>query len=133
MGGCWPCVDEGISLATFHTKRDFLTLDSSTRALLASLAVGLEELVAITRADEQASDYHLHGYGYLSSDCTHLAVACAFETAGSSPSGVECSSVVPTRGPSIQNLTNLFRQESICHISSISSVDRRDLTSTPAS
>eukprot|EP00974_Lingulodinium_polyedra_P028637 2758728-Lingulodinium_polyedra.AAC.1 len=33
--------------------------------MLSSLAVGLDELVAVTRADRTAADYHLHGWARL--------------------------------------------------------------------
>ena len=38
------------------------TVGSSCRAFLGSLLVGLDELVAIARADSTVSDFHLHGY-----------------------------------------------------------------------
>ena len=60
------------------TQSRFLTLGSSTRALIASLLLGLDELVRITRQDPASSDYHLHGYSQLSSECRQLAMVCAF-------------------------------------------------------
>ena len=59
------------------TQTRFLSLGSSTRSLVASLLVGLDALVAITRSDPSASDYHLHGYAGFSGPCRCLAVECA--------------------------------------------------------
>ena len=60
------------------TQTRFLTLGSSTRALLASLLVGLDSLVSITRSDPATTDFHLHGYSGLTTACRRLAVVCAF-------------------------------------------------------
>ena len=59
------------------TQSRFLSLGNSCRALVASLAVGLEGLVSLTRADPTATDFHLHGFSHLSSQCRVLAVVCA--------------------------------------------------------
>ena len=48
------------------TESRFGTIGPSCRALLCSLLVGLEQLVAMTRSDEKATDFHLHGFVRLS-------------------------------------------------------------------
>ena len=59
------------------TQSRFLSLGSSCRGLVASLAVGLEGLVSLTRADPRATDFHLHGFTHLTNQCRVLAVVCA--------------------------------------------------------
>ena len=59
------------------TQSRFLSLGTSSRGLVASMAVGLEGLVALTRADPLATDFHLHGFSHLSQHCRELAVVCA--------------------------------------------------------
>ena len=61
-----------------YTQSRFLTLGSSTRALMCSLLLGLDELVRITRDDPACSDYHLHGYSNLTQASRQLALVCAF-------------------------------------------------------
>lgn len=50
---------------TFSNSR-WLTMGYATRALVLSLAFGLEHWVALVRADPKASDYYLHGFSRLS-------------------------------------------------------------------
>eukprot|EP00974_Lingulodinium_polyedra_P055619 5350049-Lingulodinium_polyedra.AAC.1 len=49
----------------------------SCRAVLASCAAGLPGLVAQTRADPHASDYHLHGFARLSAEHLEFMVMAA--------------------------------------------------------
>ena len=42
------------------------TIGPACRAVLCSLAIGLDHLVGRTRADAKNSDYHLHGYARMS-------------------------------------------------------------------
>jgi hypothetical protein len=47
------------------TDSRWVTMGPSLRTVLASLAVGLEALVRISRADPKTTDYHLHGFDRL--------------------------------------------------------------------
>ena len=53
----------------------WLTLGVSCSSMAASLSVGLEALVAMVRADEHSSDYHLSGVSRLSSRIKTFCVA----------------------------------------------------------
>jgi hypothetical protein len=54
----------------------FCTVGSCCRALLGSLAVGLPQLVRITRDDPTTTDYHLHGFARLNSQLLeYVAIA----------------------------------------------------------
>lgn len=46
----------------------WVTIGPSCRALVASLCVGLEEVVAITLADKSTTNFNLHGFSRLTSD-----------------------------------------------------------------
>ena len=59
------------------TETRFLSLGNSSRALVASLACGLDGLVSLTRQDPAATDFHLHGFAQLTPQCRELAVLCA--------------------------------------------------------
>ena len=49
----------------------------SCRALVVSLCVGLEEIVALTLADESSSNFHLNGFSKLSKDVKKHACVTA--------------------------------------------------------
>ena len=53
------------------------TVGPSCRALVVSLCVGLEEIVAMTLADESTTNFHLHGFSKLSSDVKMYACVAA--------------------------------------------------------
>ena len=60
----------GIVLYMFRWRKfvdsRFCTIGPSMRAVVCSLAVGLQQLVQITRDDCKSTDYHLHGFGKIS-------------------------------------------------------------------
>jgi hypothetical protein len=53
------------------------TVGPSCRALVVSLCVGLEEIVALTLADESSSNFYLHGFSKLSKDVKKYACVTA--------------------------------------------------------
>ena len=53
------------------------TIGPSSRAVLCSLAVGLEALVELTRSDPHATDFHLRGFGRMSSPLKQYLVAAS--------------------------------------------------------
>lgn len=56
------------------TDSRWLTVGSACRAVVASLSVGLGQLVHKTREDPSATDFHLHGFGRLSPDLRKFMV-----------------------------------------------------------
>jgi hypothetical protein len=47
------------------TASRWVTIGESSRALVAALGLGLAGLVKMIRADPEASDYYIHGFGFL--------------------------------------------------------------------
>jgi hypothetical protein len=56
------------------TESRWITLGPACRSLLWGLCVGLDHLVAFTRKDPQATDYHLHGYVNLTAPLKKYAI-----------------------------------------------------------
>lgn len=71
----------GLLLYVFKWKKfvesRWCTIAPSCRALLCSLCCGLEGLVAVTRAQKGATDYHLHGFAKLT---TNIKKFCCVAT-----------------------------------------------------
>jgi hypothetical protein len=59
------------------TESRWITIGPACRSLLWGLCVGLERLVAMTRADPKATDFHLHGFAKLSMDLKRYAVVAS--------------------------------------------------------
>ena len=75
---------EQVSHLIFHlmrwrqfTQSRWASLGASCRALLASLLLGLTEIVSITRDNPHVSDYHLGGFERLSEHVMRFAIVCA--------------------------------------------------------
>lgn len=65
-----------LKLRPFTNSR-WLSMGVSARALVAGLAAGLDQWVAMTRADPGASDYYLHGWSRLVPRVKYLACISA--------------------------------------------------------
>lgn len=53
------------------------SIGASSRSVVASLVLGLESIVAATRADEACTDYHLHGFGRISAPIKKYMILAA--------------------------------------------------------
>ena len=78
--GCWVEKLSFLMFALFNFKKftesRWLQQGPSNRNLSCALAVGLEQVVHITRADPTCSDYYLHGFSHCTVPVRKHAIIC---------------------------------------------------------
>ena len=78
--GCWVEKLSFLMLALFNFKKftesRWLQQGPSNRNLSCALAVGLEQVVHITRADPTCSDYYVHGFSHCTVPVRKHAIIC---------------------------------------------------------